>query len=145
MADGREVPWGEEPPFRAPMVVVTHRPHRSWSARGGTNGLVAAVERAHAAAGGKDVAVASGGTLLSQVLRAGPLDELELHIAPVPSSATGRACSPTSTWTGRRASSFTPIRVVHDAAVTHIRYRINGRAKLELDDRGSGTGTGFQG
>src|SRR5262245_39187815 len=24
MADGGEIPWGEEPPFRAPVFVVTH-------------------------------------------------------------------------------------------------------------------------
>ena len=26
MADGGEIPWGAEPPFRAPVFVVTHRP-----------------------------------------------------------------------------------------------------------------------
>jgi dihydrofolate reductase len=32
MADGGEVPWGEEPPFRAPVFVVTHRQRRTHSA-----------------------------------------------------------------------------------------------------------------
>ena len=48
---------------------------------------------ARAAAGGKDVAVAGGGTLLRQVLEAGLLDELELHIAPGPARRQGSDCS----------------------------------------------------
>jgi hypothetical protein len=33
---------------------------------------------------------------------------------------------------------LTPIRVIETPAVTHIRYTIGPRAKLELDDRGAG-------
>ncbi|MGH3681020.1 MAG: dihydrofolate reductase family protein, partial [Natronosporangium sp.] len=73
MADGGEVPWGEEPPFRAPVFVVTHRPRETLVRKGGTSftyvtdGVASAVEQARAAAGDKDVAVAGGGTMLQQV------------------------------------------------------------------------------
>src|SRR5690242_11926957 len=89
MADGGEVPWGEEPPFRAPVFVVTHRPRATLVRAGGTSftyvtdGIESAVAQARAAANGKNVAVAGGGSLVRQVLKAGLLDELELHIAPV--------------------------------------------------------------
>jgi len=53
------------------------------AAGNGGAGIERAVALAKAAAGGKDVAVAGGGTLLRQVLAAGLLDELELHIVPV--------------------------------------------------------------
>src|SRR5262249_49954238 len=89
MFDGGEIPWGDVPPFRAPVFVVTHRHREILQRQGGTSftfvtdGVERAVALAKEAAGGKDVAVAGGGTLLRQVLAAGLLDELELHIAPV--------------------------------------------------------------
>ena len=47
-------------------------------------GIQSAIEQARAAANGKNVAIlAGGGTLLQQVIKLGPLDELELHIVPV--------------------------------------------------------------
>src|ERR1700746_938314 len=88
MFDGGEIPWGDEPPFRAPVFVVTHRDREVLERQGGssfpsgTDGSERAVSMAREAAGGKDVAVAGGGTLLRQVLAAGLLDELELHIVP---------------------------------------------------------------
>ena len=78
MFDGGEIPWGDEPPFRAPVFVVTHRDREVLQRQGGTSftfvtgGIERAVRMAREAAGGKDVAVAGGGTLLRQVLAAGP-------------------------------------------------------------------------
>ncbi|MFG1880958.1 hypothetical protein [Micromonospora sp. NPDC049102] len=40
----------------------------------------------------------------------------------------------------KEAIELTPTRVIHTPQVTHIRYRVNGRAPLVLDDRGSGGG-----
>src|ERR687894_1114019 len=82
MADGGEVPWGEEPPFRAPVFVVTHRERETLHRQGGTSftyvtdGIEAAVEQARAAAGDKNVAVAGGGGLGRQGLAARLLGEL---------------------------------------------------------------------
>jgi len=89
MADGGEVPWGDEPPFRAPVFVVTHRPRPTLHRQGGTSftyvtdGIESAIGQARAAANGKNVAIAGGGTLLRQVIGLGLLDELELHVVPV--------------------------------------------------------------
>src|SRR6201995_4352347 len=74
MFDGGEIPWGDEPPFRAPVFVVTHRDREGLDGRAGTSftcvtgGFGRAVSVAREAAGGKNVAVAGGGTLLRQVL-----------------------------------------------------------------------------
>ena len=82
MFDAGEVPWGDEPPFQAPVFVVTHRPRDVVERQGGTSftfvteGLERAIELARDAAGSKDVAVAGGGELLRQVLTAGLLDQL---------------------------------------------------------------------
>lgn len=146
MFDAGEVPWGEEPPFRAPVFVVTHRPRATLERKGGTSftfvtdGLTSAVEQARAAAtaAGKDVAVAGGGTMVREVLAAGLLDQLELHIAPVVLGDGLRLLDPALGLGAKEGIELTPTRVVDTPAVTHIRYQVEGRAALELDDRGRG-------
>lgn len=144
MADGGEVPWGEEPPFRAPVFVVTHRPRETLVRKGGTSftyvtdGIESAIEQARAAANGKNVTVAGGGRLVRQVLAAGLLDQLELHIAPVVLGDGMRLLDPDLGLGDKEAIEPTPTRVVDTPDVTHIRYRVNGRAPLVLDDRGRG-------
>jgi|SRR5689334_4766000 len=154
MFDGGENPWGDEPPFRAPVFVVTHRDREVLERQGGTSftfvtdGIERAVAMAGEAAGGKDVAVAGGGTLLRQILAAGLLDELELHIVPVllgdgmrlfgAGSGAGAGAGASLGLDTYEGIELTPLRVVETPEVTHIRYAVGGRAKLELDDRGSG-------
>jgi dihydrofolate reductase len=139
MADGGEVPWGEEPPFRAPVFVVTHRPRARLERKGGTSftyvtdGVASAVEQAKAAAGGKDVKVAGGGSMLKQVLAAGLLDELELQVVPVVIGTGMRLLDLDLSGEG---IELTPTRVVQTPEVTHIRYRVGGREPLKLDSRG---------
>jgi dihydrofolate reductase len=146
MADGGEVPWGEEPPFRAPVFVVTHRPRPTLMRKGGTSftyvtdGIASAVEQAKAAADGKNVAVAGGGSLVRQVLAAGLLDELELHVAPAVLGTGLRLLDADLGLGDKEGIELTPTRVVHTPNVTHVRYSVNGRAPLVLDDRGRGTG-----
>ena len=59
MFDAGEVPWGEEPPFRAPVFVVTHRAREVLERQGGTSftfvteGLERAIELARDAAGAR--------------------------------------------------------------------------------------------
>ncbi|MET8092367.1 dihydrofolate reductase family protein [Micromonospora sp. NPDC005220] len=146
MADGGEVPWGDEPPFRAPVFVVTHRPRQRLLKGGGTSftyvtdGVASAVEQARAVAGGRDVAVAGGGSLVRQVLKAGLLDELELHVVPVVLGTGLRLFDADLDLADREAVELTPTRVLTTPQVTHIRYAVRGRAPLVLDDRGSGGG-----
>ncbi len=143
MLDGGEIPWGEVPPFRAPVFVVTHREREIVRRQGGTSftfvtdGIDRAVALARDAAGGKDVAVAGGGTLLRQVLAAGLLDELELHIIPVLLGDGMRLFDGGLGLDAREGIELTPARVIQTSEVTHIRYAIGPRTKLELDDRGA--------
>ena len=136
MADGGEIPWGDEPPFHAPVFVVTHRPRATLQRQGGTSftyvtdGVASAIEQARAAAGGKDVAVAGGGTLLRQVIKLGLLDELELHVAPVIVGDGLRLLDPDLDLGTLEGIELTPTRVVGAPDVTHVRYRIAGRAPL---------------
>jgi dihydrofolate reductase len=80
--------WGDTPPFRNPVFVLTHYPRESIPMQGGTtfhfvtDGIHRALERATAAANGKDVCI-GGVATVQQYLRAGLIDELNLAISPV--------------------------------------------------------------
>ena len=81
-------PWGDPPPFGMPVFVVTHDRHDPMPMQGGTTyrfvteGIEAALEQARAAAGGKDVGIRGGGLLISAALKAGLIDELQIHLVP---------------------------------------------------------------
>jgi dihydrofolate reductase len=80
--------WGENPPFHAPVFVVTHRGQERIDKSGGTSytfvtsGIKAAVEQARAVSGGKDVLLAGGVSIAQQALAAGLVDEVVLHVVP---------------------------------------------------------------
>jgi dihydrofolate reductase len=81
--------WGDDPPFRVPVFVLTHHARERVAKQGGTTfifvteGIEAALEQARAAAGDKDVLVAGGANVVQQYLRAGLLDELQIHLVPL--------------------------------------------------------------
>jgi dihydrofolate reductase len=81
--------WGDEPPYHAPVFVLTHHPRPPLELEGGTtftfvtDGPAAALAAAHAAAGDREVAIAGGAATINTYLHAGDIDELRLHIAPV--------------------------------------------------------------
>jgi dihydrofolate reductase len=81
--------WGDEPPFHSPVYILTHHAREPDVMEGGTtfyfvtDGIEAAVEQAHAASGGSDVAVAGGANVIQQALAAGLIDELQIHVAPL--------------------------------------------------------------
>jgi dihydrofolate reductase len=145
MFDAGEVPWGPNPPFRAPVFVVTHRVREVLPREGGTSftfvtgGVEEAIglAREAAAAAGKDVAVAGGGTVLRQVLRLGLLEQLELHISPVVLGDGQRLFDPSLDLADDEGIELTPTRVVSEPDITHVRYTVGARTRLVLDDRGS--------
>jgi dihydrofolate reductase len=80
--------WGDNPPFHHPVFVLTHYPRQPLKMQGETTftfvtgGIHAALEQARHAAGGKDVALAGGAKACAQYLKAGLVDEMEIHLAP---------------------------------------------------------------
>lgn len=80
--------WGANPPFHAPVFVLTHHQREPLVMEGGTTfrfvtgGIEAALQQARAVAGDGDVAISGGASTVNQFLAAGLLDELRLHIAP---------------------------------------------------------------
>jgi dihydrofolate reductase len=81
--------WGPEPPYHAPVFVLTHHDREPIEMAGGTTfyfvtqGFDAALELAHAAAGDDDVDIAGGASTVRQAFAAGSIDELVLHVVPV--------------------------------------------------------------
>jgi len=81
--------WGDEPPFRVPVFVLTHRKLESIEMAGGTTfHFVTATPRevlaeAIAAADGKDVRVGGGVSTVREFLKAGLVDQLHVAIAPI--------------------------------------------------------------
>jgi dihydrofolate reductase len=81
--------WGPNPPYHAPVFVLTHHPRDSVAMEGGTTftfvteGIEAALDAARTAAGNGNVAIAGGPATINQYLAAGLIDELRLHIVPI--------------------------------------------------------------
>ena len=81
--------WGEEPPYHVQTFVLTHHPRPSLTMKGGTvfhfvtEGIHVALERARAAAGGRDVRIGGGAATVRQYLQARLIDELHLALRPV--------------------------------------------------------------
>lgn len=123
--DIAQAAWGDNPPFGSAQVfVLTHRPHESLH-RGPTtfifvtDGMESALEQAQAAADGKPVGL-MGADVSQQYLKAGLVDEMQIHIANVLLGA-GR---PLFANIGDKPIKLERIGIVATPAVTHVRYRI---------------------
>ncbi|HZK74995.1 MAG TPA: dihydrofolate reductase family protein [Clostridia bacterium] len=116
--------WGDEPPYHAPVFVLTHHPRQSLSMQGDTtftfvtDGIASALEQAQAAAGDGIVSIAGGASTVRQYLGAGSLDELYLHIVPIVLGSGERLLENVGD------PVLEPVKVIASPAVTHIKYRI---------------------
>ncbi|TYB42295.1 dihydrofolate reductase family protein [Actinomadura chibensis] len=116
--------WGDDPPYHAPVFVLTHHPREKVEMKGGTtfhfvtDGIEAALARAREAAGDLDVAIAGGAHTVDQYLAAGLIDELRLHIAPIVLGEGERL------FTGVGDIDLTPVSVAHTPLVTHVTYAV---------------------
>jgi dihydrofolate reductase len=81
--------WGEEPPYRVPVFVLTHHARQPLEMAGGTTfyfvtgGIHEALERARDAAGGRDVRLGGGAATVREYLQAGLIDDLHLALRPL--------------------------------------------------------------
>ena len=81
--------WGDEPPFRVPVFVLTHTPRPSLTMAGGTtfhfvnSSPEEVLEQALSAAGDKDVRIGGGPTVVRDYLGAGLVDQLHVGITPI--------------------------------------------------------------
>ena len=118
--------WGPNGPSgdaRRPLFVVTHEAPQDTLENGVysfvTDGIDSALARAQAAAGDKDVVVMGGANIGRQFLRAGLIDEVQIHLVPVVLGAG----TPMFDDVGRL--ELTTLEAVRSERATHLRFRSN--------------------
>lgn len=122
-------PWGDDPPFRMPVLVVTHRAEGRVVRSGGTTydfvteGIESALDRARAAAGERDVAILGGADLIRQFLSAGLVDELRIHVVHVLLGDGIRLFERTDD----HRIELECTRLVGSSGVTHLTFRVANR------------------
>ena len=116
--------WGDDPPFHAPVFVLTHHAREPQPMDGGTtyyfvtDGVESALAPARAAAGDGDVAILGGATTINQYLAAGLVDELRLHIVPLTLGAGTRL------FEGVPSLKLEQVKSRAARLVTHVTYRV---------------------
>jgi dihydrofolate reductase len=116
--------WGEEPPYHAPVFVLTHHAREPLTMEGGTtftfvtDGIESALAQAKAAAGSGFVSIAGGASTINQYLRAGLVDELWLAIAPITLTAGARLLEDVGGLT------LEPVAARRTDLATHVKYRV---------------------
>ncbi len=116
--------WGEDPPFHVPVFVLTHHARETVTKLGGTSysfvpdGIEAALDRARAAAGDRNVSIAGGASVAQQYLNAGLVDEIQIHVAPMFLGDGVRLFG------NLDAGQLEVAKVVDSPSVTHIKYRV---------------------
>jgi len=116
--------WGDEPPYHAPVFVLTHHDRPPLEMEGGTtfnfvtDGIESALERARAAAGDRDVSIAGGAETVRQYLNIAAIDELRLHVAPILLGAGERPLD------GVEGSRFEHAGVRGNELVSHLTLRV---------------------
>jgi dihydrofolate reductase len=118
--------WGDDPPFHAPVFVLTNHAREPLAKDGGTtfhfvtDGIETALAQAKEAAGEKDVSLAGGANVAQQYLSAGLLDELRLNVVPVLLGGGTRLFAG-GAGAGR---ALEQAEVVAAPDVTHLAYRV---------------------
>jgi dihydrofolate reductase len=118
--------WGDNPPYHTPAFVLTHHPRKPLEMEGGTtfhfvtDGIHSTLEQAKTAARGKDVALGGGANVAQQYMKAGLLDEMEIHVVPLLLGGGARLFDNTD----GRQTAYECIRVVNSPSVSHYKYRL---------------------
>ena len=116
--------WGEEPPFRMPVFVLTHHERKPLTLSDTTftfvtDGIESALEQARTAAAGKDVVIGGGASVINQYLAAGLVDELELHVVPLVLGGGARLFEGLGP-----DPQLEQVRAIEASGVTHLKYRV---------------------
>ena len=118
-------PWGDPPPFGKPVFIVTHEAREPLPMQGGTTytfvtkGIEAALELAREAAGDKDVGIWGGANIIQEYLKAGLLDEMQIHVIPVLFGDGTRLFEDLGGWIELKRTS-----TVDTPGATHFRFSV---------------------
>jgi dihydrofolate reductase len=116
--------WGKNPPFHHPVFVLTSHARKPLTLEGGnlftfvTDGIESALAQAKRAAGNKDITLAGGAKAASQYLKAGLVDEMEIHLVPILLGSGERLFD----GVGPGLHGLTLIRTVATPKVVHLKF-----------------------
>lgn len=118
----------DENDYPVPHVIITHQAPQT-TPQGTqftfvTDGIESAVSQAKSVAGDKDVVISGGADIAQQLIKAGLIDEIELHIVPVLMGDGTRLFDQSGPHMLESVINMDIIRVTHAPDVTHIRYRL---------------------
>jgi dihydrofolate reductase len=113
--------WGDEPPFHAPVFVLTQHQREPLTLGETTfffvnDSIESAVAQAKEAAAGKDVSLAGGAHVFQQAFNAGLLDEFWVTVAPLVLGGGARLFDNLDAGTVKLA------RTIEGDGVTHLKY-----------------------
>jgi dihydrofolate reductase len=147
--------WGDDPPYHHPVFVLTQHARESVTMQGGTtfhfvtDGVEAALAQAFEAAGGADVRIGGGASVIQQYLRAGLVDEMHVAIVPIliggasgcsTISTARRTATSVSSWSSRPTSRMRASRAARRAALRTLAP--SGAEPGAGNDRPRNSGTG---
>jgi dihydrofolate reductase len=118
--------WGEEPPYHAPVFVLTHHEREPLEMEGGTtfhfvtDGVESAMAQAREAAGDADVSVGGGASTLHQCLEAGLLDEILVNQVSILLGAGERLFDELPAG----SADFELVQLVEGREAAHLTYRV---------------------
>ncbi|GAA2272616.1 dihydrofolate reductase family protein [Glycomyces scopariae] len=120
--------WGPNPPFHSPVFVLTHHKRASVEMEGGTTyhfldaSPAEALEAAREAAGGKDVRIGGGATVIRDFFKAGLIDYMHVAVVPI---LLGRGVR---LWDGLEAAEegYDVEAVSAPSGVTHLTFSRSG-------------------
>jgi dihydrofolate reductase len=116
--------WGDTPPFHVPVFILTEHPREKVIKKGGTtftfitDGIESALSQAKDEAGNKDISIAGGANTIQQFIKAGLLDELQIHMVPVLLGSGVRLLE------NLGGTKLEKIRVIDSPLVTHLKFRV---------------------
>jgi dihydrofolate reductase len=129
--------WGDNPPYHAPVFVLSHTERKPITMKGDTTftfvteGIEAALKQAREVAGDKDVAIAGGANVINQYFATDLIDEIWLHIAPVTIGTGQRLFENTP------GINLIPLEARTTDLVTHIKYAVKHRDSTNMRGKGS--------
>ena len=117
--------WGEEPPFRTPVFVLTHHEREPLTLGETTfnfvtDGIESALEQAKEAAGELDIHIGGGANVAQQYLSAGLIDQMQLNVVPI-LLGDGARLFEAGAGGGRKLEQTLAVEA---PGVAHLRYRV---------------------
>jgi dihydrofolate reductase len=121
--------WGDDPPFHAPVFVVTQHAREPLAKEGGTtfhfvtDGIESALEQAREVAGDQDVHLGGGASIAQQYLKAGLIDEMNINLVPVLLGGGERLFDNLD----GAPAGLKATRAIHTPDVIHLKYDLKAQ------------------